>query len=931
MSLTKYKQKRDFQRTPEPAGTTRRAVKTKSLRFVIQKHDATRLHYDLRLEWDGVLKSWAVPKGPSLDPSERRLAVEVEDHPIEYGKFEGTIPEGEYGGGTVLLWDRGTWSPDEDAAVGLREGKLKFHVAGEKLQGGYMLVRMPPRKPNEKPQWLLIKERDEHARPHDKYDVTVKAPKSVATDRTIEQIGKDAGRTKIPSAKATAKTKMPTKKKPAAKHTTVKKSALTTTAVKRARAKKSPARKSKSAAKGKSAGEIPGSRPAKLPRTVDVQLATLASPPPEGADWLYEIKFDGYRIVCVLDDGRVKHFARNRLDWTARFPELAQAVEELSANSAILDGEAVVQLPGGVTDFQALQAALSAGNTSQVVYYAFDLLYLDGYDLRGAPLVERKAALKSLLRGGPSRLQFSDDMAGSGADFLRQSCQLGLEGIIAKRRDGEYRAGRGHEWLKIKCSADDEFVIGGFTDPEGARQGIGSLLVGYYDDHKQLAYAGRVGTGFTEKSARDLRRTLAQLEQASPAFAHPPKAGGSRATHWVRPDLVAQVQYSNFTRDGLLRHPSFKGLREDKPATSVRRDTPIATLATDAVVEENNAMPRAKKAVAKPKAKVTVTKKATRKKETRLEAKPTKSPRLAPGGSKNAETEIAGVRVTHPDRVLYPDSGVTKRSLAEYYVTVADWILPHLADRPLSLLRCPGGAGAECFFQKHMGTTLPDWVRRVSIKESAGVGEYVIVEDTRGLVAMVQMSVLEIHPWGSQADDVDRPDRIIFDLDPGPDVSWKEVVSAARAVREALREFDLVSFVKTTGGKGLHVVAPITRKLGWDEVKPFTRGVAEQMVKAAPERFTANMSKATRKGKIFIDYLRNDRGATAVAAYSSRARATAGVSTPLDWSELGRVRSADEFTVLNVARRLKRLNDPWKDFFKTKQSITQGMLKQAQK
>jgi bifunctional non-homologous end joining protein LigD len=418
---------------------------------------------------------------------------------------------------------------------------------------------------------------------------------------------------------------------------------------------------------------------------------------------------------------------------------------------------------------------------------------------------------------------------------------------------------------------------------------------------------------------------LARLEKAEASFDNPPKMVGSRGVHWIRPVLVAQVQYSNFTRDGRLRHPSFKGLREDKPATSVRRDTPIVRSAPENEPTEEHAMPHAKKA-----ARVKKSARSSAAKEKRAKETPTRaSRRLGTARKGETEIEIAGVRVTHPDRVLYPEAGVTKRMLAKYYVTVADWILPHLANRPLSLLRCPGGQDAECFFQKHMGTTLPDWVRRVPIKESTGVGEYVVIENVRGLVALAQMSVLEIHPWGSRADDVDLPDRIIFDLDPGPEVSWKEVVSAARAVKDALAELGLVSFVKTTGGKGLHVVAPITRKLGWEEIKPFTRGVAQQLVAASPERFTANMSKATRTDKIFIDYLRNERGATAVAAYSSRARAAASVSAPLDWSELGRTRSADEYTVLNIDRRLKR-SDPWQDFFQTKQALTRTMLKAVQ-
>ena len=859
---------------------------------MVQKHDARRLHYDFRLELDGVLKSWAVPKGPSFDPHEKRLAVEVEDHPLEYAGFEGVIPAGEYGAGPVEVWDRGTWQPEGDPGEGLLHGKLKFRLDGEKLRGGWTLVRMGGQRPDRKTNWLLIKERDSEAQSAAKFDVVEEQPASVLSGRTIDEIASGAnGAAKRRAAKkASKKSKAPATRSAARK-----------SAVGKSTAQKSPARKR--AARKSSAG-----RAAAMPASVDLQLATLVKAPPEDDRWFHEIKFDGYRMLCRLAKGKATFITRGGQDWTRRFASLAAAAEELPATSAILDGEAVALLPDGASSFQALQNAFRGERKQPIVYYAFDLLFLDGRDLRGEPLERRKTLLADLLadadRSGPLRL--SEHITGHGAEFFRQVCRRGLEGMISKRSDRPYVGGRGGDWLKIKCIQRAEFVIGGFTDPERSRSGFGALLLGYHDDGK-LVYAGRVGTGFSDRLLGELRARLDKLAQAKSPFAEVPRREISSSVHWVRPELVAQVEFSNWTDDGLLRQPSFQGLREDKPAAEVglekAADKPggrgkKSSLKKSSVASRNGA------------------------------ARSDHPAALVP--ARSPETiELSGVKLTHANRVLYPDQGITKLGLATYYVGVADWILPHVADRPLSLVRCPEGRQKSCFYQKHVGPGTPEAIGRVKIAESGGEFDYATIDDVAGLVGLVQMGVLEIHPWGSRADNVERPDRLIFDLDPGPGVAWKSVIDAARRLRELLEELDLTSFVKTTGGKGLHVVLPIQRRHDWPLVKAFAKAIAVRMTREDPARYLVNPSRSQRAGKIFIDYLRNDRGATAIAPYSTRARHDAPISVAIAWDELSEKTPSDRFHVEDLPDWMRSLRrDPWRGMDRVRQSITSAHQKE---
>jgi bifunctional non-homologous end joining protein LigD len=631
---------------------------------------------------------------------------------------------------------------------------------------------------------------------------------------------------------------------------------------------------------------LPGARKAGLPDFIRPQLATLVDEVPTGDEWLHEIKFDGYRALCRVRAGRVKFFTREGKDWTHRFGKLGGAAAHLPVDQAMLDGEIVVVEKDGATNFQSLQEALSKNETERLTYFVFDLLHLDGYDLTQAALRARKNVLAKVLKKIAGPIRFSDHIIGQGAALYRRACQLGLEGVISKQKESPYRPGRGREWVKTKCHASQEFVIGGFTDPAGSRVGLGALLLGVHNDRGELVYAGRVGTGFTQSSLRQLRSRLDRIATESPPFSNPPRAGAREKLHWIRPELVAEVEFTGWTRDGLLRHPSFKGLREDKPAAKITRERPAP--ASSGSAKSNN------------------------------------------GNIHEAVMKVAGVTLTHPDRVLYPDQGITKRELAFFYEEIAGWILPHLADRPLTLVRCPEGYQKDCFYQKHVGENLPDWVRRVDIKEKGSVGQYVVVDSLPGLIALVQMGVLEIHTWGSRSDRVEQPDRLTFDLDPDAELPWKRMIEAARSLRRIVGGLGLNGFVKTTGGKGLHVVVPIVRKYEWNDIKEFSKRVAEQMTREAPDRYLATMSKAKRKGKIFIDYLRNGWGATAVAAYSTRARAGAPVSTPLTWEEVAEGIRPDQFNVRNLSRRLARLKkDPWENYESARRPITAAMMKEV--
>jgi bifunctional non-homologous end joining protein LigD len=874
MALEQYQKKRDFRQTPEPAGTARRRKKpAAALAFVVQKHAARRLHYDFRLELGGVLLSWAIPRGPSLDPGEKRLAVHVEDHPIEYGGFEGVIPKGQYGGGTVLLWDRGTWTPlDPDPDAAYRKGALKFRLDGAKLQGHWALVRMDGRAARAEraakgddahENWLLIKERDAIAEPDSGNALVANNPLSVATGRSMDAIAAD--RDRVWDSKGGGEIAGNPSPKPAQK------------------------------------SALAGARKRTMPERLVPQLASPADKAPDGPEWLHEIKYDGYRLLVRIERGEVRLDTRNGLDWTLKFPALAQALAALPVKSALIDGELVALAADGTTSFAELQDAIARGDTSGLVFFAFDLLYRDGYDLTGAALEDRKAALALIVRpsaGGTVR--YSDHQEGRGPNFFRHACRYGLEGTIAKRRDRPYRPGRTAEWRKIKCVRRDEFVVIGFTEPGGTRHGFGALVLGYYDREGRLRYAGRVGTGFNDAQLGDLRALLDGLARPDPPAALP-KGVPTKFVHWTEPRLVAELRYSGWTADAMLRHPVFQGLREDKSAHEVVYDPP----------EGSNETPLTP----------TLSPRAGRGRD------PSRERREGEGQNpivpaRDGSISFEGVRLTNPDRVLYPDRGITKLALAQYYAAVEDWALPHLANRPLSLVRCPEGYDKECFYQKHISSGVPDAVGRVEIADKSVTRTYLVIENLASLVAVVQMGVLEIHPWGSTVRKLETPDRITFDFDPDVGLPWEEVSATAIEMRAVLAGIGLQSFVKTTGGKGLHVVAPVTPKLGWDAIKEFSRWVAERFVATYPDRFTANPAKRARAGRIFIDYLRNARGATAIGAYSARARAGAPVATPLFWEEVEKGIKPDAFTVLTVPARLAKLkSDPWAELPKLRQSI----------
>ncbi|WP_447977442.1 DNA ligase D [Candidatus Nitrospira bockiana] len=840
MGLQAYRRKRSFEKTPEPPGSTRTAGGADRT-YVIQKHAARRLHYDFRLEHGGVLKSWAIPKGPSLDPKEKRLAVEVEDHPIEYGGFEGTIPEGQYGAGSVLLWDRGRWTPEGDPEEGLRKGKLKFRLDGEKLHGGWTLVRLR-RQEGDKPNWLLIKEQDEHVVPEARGRILEDRPESIASGRSIESIGGTREAVWHSDRDAAGGGRIP----------------------------------DPSQMKGASKGPMPEAA---------FQLATLVKEPPVGDAWVHEIKLDGFRLQCRLEQGRVQLLTRTGQDWTARFPSVVEAASRVPARSALLDGELVAVDPAGHSSFQLLQQTLSGEARAPLAYYAFDLLYLNGYRLAAAPLESRKECLKALLAAaGDDRLRYSDHIVGQGEPFYREACRLGLEGMISKRREAAYRPGRSADWLKVKCLRRQEFVVGGFTEPSGSRHGFGALLLGVYEGegaNRRLRYVGRVGTGFTERGLRALLARLAPLEQTGSPFADR-VPGPRRSLHWVRPVLVVEIAFTEWTADGFLRHPSFQGIREDKAAHEVRRETPAEAPGLPPAADQPPAARPARRTV-----------------------------------------ELAGIRLTHPDRVLYPELGITKRDLAGYYDSIAEWILPHVAGRPLMVLRCPDGHGGECFHQKHRHDRVPSAVGFAEVEEESGKkARYLMIEDRAGLIALAQMGVLEIHVWGARQDRLECPDRMVFDLDPDEALPWARVVETARLVRDRLEKLGLNSWVKTTGGKGLHVTVPLTGEDGWDEVKRFSQSVAEGLVRDDPRAYTSTMSKAARRGKIFIDYLRNSRGATAIAPYSTRARRGAPVAVPLDWKELEDV-VPSELTIQTVPTRVARLRrDPWQGLREATQSLS---------
>jgi bifunctional non-homologous end joining protein LigD len=862
LALDVYRKKRKFDVTSEPRGHKGRRT---GYAYVIQKHAARQLHYDLRLELDGVMKSWAVARGPSLDPNQKRLAVHVEDHPIEYNKFEGTIPQGEYGGGTVMIWDRGTWEPEADPHKGYAKGHLDFELHGEKLHGRWHLVRMRSRPRDKHQNWLLIKASDDDARGPRAKDILDEEPLSAVTGRSIDDIASGKGKKRVWHSNRGGKA-TPEKATNAA-----------------TKAKQAPT-KAFNAAVDRRTGE-PASD-ARLPDFVPPCLATLHESPPQGDRWLHEIKLDGYRLEARLDHGKVRLLTRKGLDWTHRFKPIAQAVAPLDAVSALIDGELVAEDDDGISSFSLLQNDLKDSRYDRLRYHVFDLLYLDGRDLRNEPLVKRKAALARLLKTEDenSLIQNVGHLDDDGHVVLRHACSLGLEGVVSKLRDAPYRSGRSENFIKSKCHNAQEFVVVGFTPSTAVPNSIGALTVAAHEDG-ELRYAGRVGTGYTREIAHDLWRKLKALKVGK-APVEVPKDERRKDVIWVKPKLVAEVEFRGVTHGSLLRQASYKGLREDKPAGEVVREVPA---------EQKTAATMAKKA--KSSTKTTA-------------RKPAGKP--SPGSS----PVIANVHLTHPDRIYWPDPEVTKQKLAEYYVSVWDLMGPHIVDRPLAIVRAPEGIGGEQFFQKHIASNIKQSTLRHTV--NAKEHDVIAVEKLDDLVALVQTGALEVHVRGSRLDNLEACDRIVFDLDPGDGVSWKDIVAGARETSDRLKALKLESFVKLSGGKGVHVVVPVA-DADWEDAKNFSQRIALGMAADSPNRYVGKMTKSLRKGKIFIDYFRNSREATSVAPYSTRARPGAAVSAPLSWEQLGRSKSAAEFTVLNLKKQFKR--DPWATIGKVRQKL----------
>ena len=823
--LSKYRAKRDFARTCEPAG--QKAVPSSSkLRFVVQCHDATRLHYDFRLELDGVFKSWAVTRGPSLDPHDKRLAVEVEDHPLDYGDFEGTIPKGQYGGGTVQLWDRGHWVPEGDPHDGLKRGDLKFSLEGERLQGGWVLVRMKhDRMGGKRTNWLLIKHRDEAVREGDG-DALLKDPTSIASGRSLDAIA--AGKGKAPTSFITRK---------------------------------------------------PTAAGAAMPRFIEPQLCKLVERATSEPGWAHEVKFDGYRMQIRVEHGEAQIRTRKGLDWTAKFAGIARAASALP--DCLLDGEVVALDKHGVPDFAALQAALSDHETDELIFFAFDLLFIQGDDRRELPLRDRKARLKALLATSklPPTVRYVDHFETPGDAVLQSACQMHLEGIVSKRLDAPYRSGRGMGWTKAKCRGGHEVVIGGWTS-EGGR--LRSLLAGVHRG-KKLVYVGRVGTGFGADTVRRTMPRLKEVESPTSPFAAGASPPHKANMHWARPDLVAEIEFAGWTGAGMVRHAAFKGLREDKPADEVEAESPAKA---------------AKTKVAKPAPK-------------------------AAGGA----VVVMGVSISNSDKPLWPDEDppVTKGDLARYYEAVGDWMIDHIRGRPCSILRTPDGIDGEKFFQRHAMPGSSNLLELVTV--SGDRRPYLQIDRVEGLAAVAQLGAVELHPWNGQPGDPDLPGRLVFDLDPAPDMPFGRVIEAAVELRKRLESLGLIGFCKTTGGKGLHVVtalAPDKKSPDWSAAKTFAQEVCRRLTADQPDRFIMTMAKKDRGGRIFLDYLRNDRMATAVAPLSPRAREGATVSMPVDWPQVRAGLDPKAFTV-RTAPALLRKNRPWKDYATSAKPLRQAI------
>jgi bifunctional non-homologous end joining protein LigD len=853
--LALYRQKRNFDVTAEPSGEAR-APASSRLRYVIQKHDATRLHYDLRLELDGVFKSWAVTRGPSLDPHDRRLAVEVEDHPIPYGDFEGVIPKGQYGGGTVQLWDRGYWAPEDgqDPAKALLEGHLKFVMEGQRLHGGWALVRMADDKPGAKRHnWLLIKHKDEAAADAEHAAALLAQDRSVASDRTMDQIAKGRGPAPKPFIMA--------KGRPA---DAVWNSDRNEDEVERA------------VAADKAAAPSGASS---MPDFVEPQLCKLVERPPAGAGWAHEIKFDGYRVQLRVEGGKATVRTRKGLDWTAKFAAIAR--EAATLPDGLIDGEICALDKAGQPDFAALQAALADDKTDALILFAFDLLFAGGEDLRPLDLKARKARLQALLAGHKgARIRYVEHFETAGQAVLDSACRLDLEGIVSKRLDAPYRSGRGEAWTKAKCRAGHEVVLGGWTTT-GSK--FRSLIAGVHRDG-ELVHVGRIGTGFgRHKLDRLLPLLKANAARTSP-FKTPVPRGGGDQTHWLKPVLTAEIEYAGFTGDGAIRQASFKGLRQDKPAGEVEAEVPVPA-------------ERARLSTPAPK------------------------PRAAAG-----KAVVMGVTLSNPDKALWPDAGdgqpVTKLDLARYFEAVGGWLMPHIKGRPCSLIRIPDGVGGEVFFQRHAMKGASNLINQVTV--SGDRKPYLQIDRVEGLAAAAQIGAAELHPWNCRPDDPQTPGRLVFDFDPAPGLDFTAVIEAAREIKDRLEALGLEAFCKTTGGKGLHVVAPLApANLDWPTAKAFAREVCARMAADSPAKYVLSMAKTQRTGRIFLDYLRNDRMATAVAPLSPRAREGAPVSMPLTWSQVKAGLDPKRFTIRTVPGLLAK-TDAWKDYDAGERSLAQA-------
>ena len=817
IKLEEYNRKRNFEKSGEPEGEPERPKKC--LKFVVQHHIARRDHYDLRLEWDGVLLSWAVPKGPSYDTRDKRLAIQVEDHPLEYRNFEGTIPKGEYGGGVVMLWDEGCWEPQTDVDEGLGKGSLKLVLKGRRLKGKWALVRLKAKAGETKDNWLLLKEKDDYAKTADGISGFTT---SIRTGRTMAEIEEGAGEKIVRNPFGTA----------------------------------------------------------------DVQLAKLVAAIPEDEDWLYELKYDGYRILAYVEGNSARLITRNGNDYADRFQDIAYSLIDWAAGRAmVLDGEMVITDAEGRTDFQALQNYMRNPGGKNLTYIIFDLLALDGADLRGQRLIDRKESLEALMKDCPESLYYSQSIRGNGKENFLAACKANLEGVVGKKANSAYSGTRNGDWIKLKCDQRQEFVIGGYTLSDKKIRGVSSLLLGVYEG-RELVYAGRAGTGLTMRSMEELENKFERIKRKTAPFKQAPESRKNEKITWLEPELVAEIKFAGWTEEHLLRQASFKGLRTDKEPGDIKKENADDKIQAD-----------------------------KRMKEEQSSAKDLEGAMKTNGDS----TIINGIKITNPDKVIFDDPEITKADVVRYYAKVSERMLPYVGHRILSIVRCPKGISQSCFYKKHPG---PDNKGIVTMPVLTGSGEkedYFYIENAAGLIFEAQMGTLEFHTWGSRADDLEKPDTMVFDLDPDEGMDLETVRRGVKDIKSVLEQLSLISFLKTSGGKGYHVVVPFKSSVEWDAFHDFARRIAEVMEQQWPDRYTSNVRKNKRKNRIFIDWIRNGRGATSIAPYSVRARKGAPVSMPITWEELDTVAPDG----VNMADALIRVdgNDPWKDFFQIDQQL----------